>query len=97
LPKRLTALGSFIVENELSDGIEAFVLIRNALVHSQEEKRKKLIKIAPAVLYETLELGLWYLELSILKVLNYKGKYQFRCSGEIWTGTNELNVPWSTI
>lgn len=93
LPNRLTALVSFIVENELSDGIEAFVLIRNALVHSQEEKRKKLIKIDHAVMHETLQLGLWYLELSILKVLEYKGKYQFRCSGELWTGTNELNVP----
>ena len=95
LPSNLTALEQFIIDNELSDGIEAFVLVRNALVHSQEDKRKRLREIDSKVLIEVLQLGLWYLELSILKVLNYNGKYQFRCSGNLWKGTNDLKVPWN--
>jgi hypothetical protein len=93
IPESLQGLKSYIKENELSDGIEGFVQIRNALVHSQEEKRKKLQKIDSKVLVEALHLGLWYLELSILHILNYKGKYQFRFSKNLWVGTNELKVP----
>lgn len=95
LPESLKALKQFIIDNDLADGIEAFVLIRNALVHAQEEKRKKLLAINHQVKIEVLELGLWYLELCILHVLNYKGVYQFRCSDRLWTGTNELSVPWT--
>lgn len=94
LPETLTSLKQFIIDNDLTDGIEAFVQIRNALIHSQEDKRKRLHKIDTEVLIEALQLGLWYLELSILKVLNYNGKYQFRCSGNLWKGTNNLKVPW---
>lgn len=95
LPVGLKSLKKFMIENDLPDGIEAFVQIRNALVHSQEEKRKKINEIDSAVLIEVLELGLWYLELSILKVLDYRGKYQFRCSDRP-SGSNYLKVPWTT-
>jgi hypothetical protein len=94
LPSSLKNLHSYVVENNLPDGIEAFVQIRNALVHSQEDKRKKFQAIDKMVIYEANELGMWYLELSILKILNFKGKYQFRCSDKTWAGENEIDVPW---
>ena len=94
LPDSLKLLRVYITTNGFVDGVEAFVQIRNALVHSQEEKRKKLQITDGMVLYEALELGLWYLELSILNILNFEGNYQFRCSDKTWAGTNEISVPW---
>lgn len=96
LPEGLKSLKEFILENDMPDGIDAFVQIRNSLVHSQEDKRKKISEIDSAVLYEALELGLWYLELSILKVLNYNGNYQFRCSDTLAFESNYKKVPWAT-
>jgi hypothetical protein len=96
LPEGLKFLKEFMLENDMPDGIDAFVQIRNSLVHSQEDKRKKISEINSAVLYEALELGLWYLELSILKVLNYNGNYQFRCSNTNAFESNYKKVPWAT-
>lgn len=78
--------------HEISNAPEAFVQIRNAIVHSQEEKRKKLSEIPPTARYEALSLGVWYLELSLLKILDYKGNYQNRCSRKP-DALNEI-VPW---
>ncbi len=94
LPSSFIELRNYIEQNKLPDGIEAFVQIRNALVHSQQEKRRKLDKISPTVLYQANELGLWYLELSILKIIDFNGKYQFRCSDKAWPKENEMLVPW---
>jgi hypothetical protein len=95
VPDELSALNQFIIVNKLDDGVEAFVQIRNAIVHAQEEKRLKLLLIDQQVKIEVLELGLWYLELCILYVLNYKGVYQSRCAGRPISSKNELNVPWT--
>jgi len=94
-PQSLKRLNLYIKDNKLPDGIEAFVQIRNSLVHSQEDKREKFRLIDEDVLPEALGLGLWYLELSILKVLNYQGSYLSRCSSDPVTGTNILKVPWT--
>lgn len=95
VPDSLTELISFVNDQELPDGIEAFVQIRNALVHCQEEKRKKLKKIDDQILYDANDLGLWYLELAILNILNYTGKYQSRCVKAEWKGSNYRVVPWA--
>lgn len=94
LPIHFTELNSYLIQNNLPDGIEAFVQIRNTLVHSQEERRKKLSSVDPIVLYQVHELGLWYLELAILRVIDFRGKYCFRCSDKKWSGQNEISVPW---
>lgn len=94
IPDSLTELKSYVSKLELPDGIEAFVQIRNALVHSQGEKRKRLQIIEDQVLIEAHELGLWYLELSILKILDYKGGYYSRCLMRNWDSSNFQKVPW---
>ena len=63
------------------DAPEAFVRIRNSIVHSQEEKRKKLNEIPGDAIVEAMYLGIWYIELMTLKILNFKGKYRSRVSG----------------
>lgn len=95
LPDSLINLRSFIdSSNDISDEVDAFVQIRNAIVHSQEEKRKKLKEIPQMVKYEVQQLGLWYIELSLLYILNFNGKYHNRCSGKLWAGEGEENIPF---
>jgi hypothetical protein len=77
VPLALTSLHTFA--NKKMDGPEALVQIRNAIVHSQEEKRKKLNALTPSTFSQALHLGLWYVELILLHTLSYTGKYQNRC------------------
>lgn len=86
-PSDLIDLKKFINDNkEIVDGVDAFVSIRNALVHSQVEKRKRLTKISTDVQFEALQLSIKYIEHSILSILDYKGKYYDRCSGKLYAG-----------
>ncbi|MCC6725194.1 MAG: hypothetical protein IT258_11840 [Saprospiraceae bacterium] len=78
----------------LEDAPESFTQIRNSIVHPQSEKRKKLAKIKDLAKYEALQLGIWYVELSILKILNYNGKYTNRCLLPKFLGDGEDFVPW---
>ncbi len=95
VPVAFTNLQSFVGDNEdISDGADAFVQIRNAIVHSQEGKRKKLAKIPVPVIVETYQLSIWYIELSLLYVLKFKGKYFNRCSGARWNGEGEETAPY---
>ena len=68
-PNVLINLKKFINDNdEIADGVDAFVSIRNALVHSQVEKRKKLTKISSGVKFEALQLSIKYIEHSLLSI-----------------------------
>jgi len=77
----------------VKDGPEAFTKIRNALVHGQESKRSELRGLELMAKYQALQLGIWYVELSLLFILGYKGKYRNRTSGKLWKDTGTL-VPW---
>lgn len=95
VPISLNHLTTYLDENKLKmDAPEIFVQIRNAIVHSQSEQRKKIAKIPDMVKYESLQLGIMYVELSLLKILNYQGKFHNRCSGIFHNGGERL-VPWS--
>jgi len=63
-----------------NDEIDVFVQIRNAIVHSQKDKRAKLNGFTTDEKYEAKKFGLWLIELSILKIVGYKGKYYNRCN-----------------
>lgn len=90
-PGRFTELQKFIDnDSNIIDAPDAIVQIRNAIVHSQEEKRRKIITIHPNAKHEALELSIWYIEMALLRILSYQGKYINRCS-EI---NNEEYVPW---
>ena len=94
LPTSFENMRSYLASNnDIHDEIDLFVQIRNAIIHSQEEKRKKLSKISNKVKYEAQQLGLWYIEISLLKILKFKGKYRNRCSGKLWTGEDEEDLP----
>jgi len=90
VPLKMTSLNSYVNNNKntIVDAPDAFIQIRNAIVHSQEGKRKKLKQIESEVKYEALELGIWYIEMGLLYILGYNGKYYNRCR------KIEEFVPW---
>lgn len=70
------------------DGPHALTEIRNALVHPEHKHRGRFSN----AYYEAWNLGLWYLEMSILAVCGYSGTYGNRLK-QRWIGQTE-NVPW---
>ncbi len=91
IPEAFTELGSL---PNVIDGPEVFVKIRNALVHGQESKRIELLKISSKAKFEAQQLGIWYVELALLHIMGYNGKYKNRTSGKIWRDTG-VPVPWT--
>lgn len=96
VPDSLSNLTKLVSENkDIVDGPDSFVLIRNAIVHSQENKRKRLMEISVKAKHEALTLGLWYLELALLYSFKFEGRYRSRVSASKWAGSDEENVPWT--
>ncbi len=79
-----------IFNNKYKDGAHLFTELRNDIVHP----KKNTQDIDIEVLYNALHLGIYYLELSILKLLGYKGRYNnFFKNGNL---NQRLEfVPWS--
>ena len=80
--------------DNVADAPDSIVYIRNAIVHSQEEKRKKLSAIHYKAKYEALQVYIWYIELTLLCILDFNGDYYNRCSKEIYAIKAEQQVPW---
>lgn len=91
IPGSYSSLSSHL---EYDNGPKAITEIRNALVHGDLNKRKKMLVVSNEVTFQTLHLGLWYVELSILFILDYKGLYNNRTSIDKWTDSGE-RVPWA--
>ncbi|MFL5741494.1 MAG: hypothetical protein ACJ75B_14815 [Flavisolibacter sp.] len=96
VPAAFTHLQQFVDENEnITDAPEAVVQIRNAIVHSQHEKRKKLDSIHYMAKHEALQLSIWYIEMTLLKILDFDEKYFNRCSKKVWASEAEVFPLWS--
>ena len=94
VPTKFKMLEKYRIESKLPDGIEAIVQIRNAIVHSQEEKRKKLSEIDNMAIYQAVQLSLWYIELSLLYILKFEGEYTNRCSVKLVSAHKLELPPW---
>ena len=95
IPESLPNLRNYIAnlpkdtyESDTLDAPEIIVQIRNAIVHSHVKKRKRLSAVNAEVRSEILRLCVLYVELSLLNILHYKGKYFNRCERET------RNTPW---
>lgn len=96
IPIAFTELQKFKdTTDNVADAPDSIVYIRNAIVHSQEEKRKKLSAIHYKAKYEALQVYIWYIELTLLCILDYNGEYFNRCSKEIYSIRAEQPVPWN--
>ncbi|MBD2491989.1 hypothetical protein [Aulosira sp. FACHB-615] len=97
IPDTLTHLLQAAKPEDLdwSDGVQALTQTRNALVHANPEKRKKFLNRSFSEKVDIVNLGLWYLELVLLKVFGYKGQYLSRVTCKEIKYENIQTVPWA--
>lgn len=77
------------------DGPSALVECRNALVHCNTKKRSMLANLSLSARQQAWQLGLWYLELTLLWLFDYRGAYSNRISGARRKGDEVEQVPWA--
>jgi hypothetical protein len=91
LPAELTELEKVRKgHTQWTDGPATFVGFRNSIVHPGD---KPLFLAAPGeARVEAMDLGQWYLELSLLSVLGHKGEYRSRIAHR---NNRTRRVPWT--
>lgn len=89
IPSQMSALGSAegVTSKPWTTGPEAITWIRNSLGHGQ--RRKKLLQLASQARWEARTLTIWYLELAMLRLFGYHGRYRNR----VRNGAEDI-VPW---
>ena len=89
IPSELQKLKEWTNSKKFQHGPHMLVKMRNDLIHSQME-----FETLPGDIYfQARQLGLWYVELLLLRIFDYKGNHGNRLSQE-WRGEVEL-VPWA--
>ena len=96
IPSSMQELSKKAAACTWADAPEAIVQVRNALVHANPKKRKKVLADGDdGVRTEAWWLGLWYLELVLLWLFDFRGEYSNRL---VRSGTAEQKiqlVPWA--
>jgi len=82
-------LGKLAKQFNWLDAPHAMTEVRNSLVHPEHKRHGQL----GSVIFETWNLGLWYLELALLRLCNYSGMYSNRLVVSRRVGQVE-DVPW---
>ena len=90
VPESFCELRTLAKKHGWQHGPHALVAIRNSLVHPDN----KLGLISINAYYEAKQLGLWYLELLLLKLFGYEGEYASRLEPVQMDGCTEM-VPWA--
>ena len=94
LPSLLTQLTAIATrqkgEQDWVDGPQAFVAVRNQIVHPGKRQRVT----GGRSFFEALQLGKWYLELILLRSFSFNGSYACRLKIPRWVGSVET-VPWA--
>lgn len=94
IPDSLTELLKASKELNWVDGAQALTEIRNAIVHPNPKKRQKYLNRPFAEQIDAYKLGLWYLELILLNLFEYKGDYFNRIANKEFYQENIEAVPW---
>jgi hypothetical protein len=92
IPSHFVELQS-LQEGDAFDGPGVVVRQRNALVHAGEKKPATIKTVSGVQWWQAGQLALQYVELSLLALCGYQGKYARRC----WRGSkgeDEDFVPW---
>ena len=94
IPDSLTDLLKASKELNWVDGAQALTEIRNAIVHPNPKKRQKYLNRPFPEQIDAYKLGLWYLELILLNLFEYKGDYFNRIANKKFYQENIEAVPW---
>lgn len=95
IPDDLVELSKLAKAYNWSDGPECLVGIRNALVHPQPKNMLKLESVSSISFYETWNLGMWYLDLILLRLFDYRAVYRNRLKRECTYDEALELVPWA--
>lgn len=95
IPESLSGLGSIARRHKWRDAPQALTEMRNAFVHTTRQKRKTVLKAGIDALYDAWCLSLWYLELVLLRLLEYGGRYSNRLKRDCWRVEAVEPVPWA--
>jgi len=89
LPTQLEKLHTYSLGRNWQTGPKSIVELRNEIVHPDRES-------APSshVCYEALQLAMWYIELMVLRLINYEGVYSNRLRSSKWRG-EVVKVPFA--
>lgn len=96
IPSELTELCNYAKSNnnKLEDTATAMTQIRNKIIHPNKKNREQLSRYSSKVRLEVHQLGLWNLELCLLRLFNHQNSYANRLKPNRWVG--ELDeVPWN--
>lgn len=93
----LTKPQEFLIEktnNQQDDPLRYFINTRNSIVHPKQNTDLNFTR-----LHTSYYLGLWLLEIAILKILKHDDRYRNRLSSNKWMGISENGgsyyfVPW---
>lgn len=91
IPAETSELQRLASNNEMNwlDAPHALTEIRNSLIHPEHKRRGQF----DSAYFEAWNLGLWYLEMSILVICGYSGIYGNRLKYQRYVGQVE-KVPW---
>jgi hypothetical protein len=92
LPSYLSELHG-LQKGDAFDGPGVLVGLRNALVHAGEKRPAKATGVQS---WQAGQLALQYVELSLLALCGYHGKYARR-GWQGWRSDSEVLVPWATV
>ena len=94
IPSTLKKLTAAFVEASGADGPLAVTEIRNSIVHPTKKNLTKLEAYNHHARFEAWQLTQWYVEMVMLRLFNYQGRYDNRLDFNSWVGTYE-KVPWT--
>ena len=89
IPSSCQKLYNFAEEHDWRHGPHALTELRNDMVHA----RQRYETVPSGVHYEAKNLGLWYVEMILLRFFNYSGVYSNRLVPR-WVG-EVVPVPWA--
>jgi hypothetical protein len=93
IPTALSDLSSRASSENWSDTAEAMTAIRNTITHPTKKNRVKFAANSFQTRLDTWNLGLWNLELCLLRLFKHNGGYANRLTRK-WAGQTDC-VPWA--
>lgn len=94
VPSHFESLVKFAKEFNHQDGAASITDARNCLIHPTAKNRERARRLTARGKYEVLQLALCYIELCILRLLNYDGQFFNRCPANASTFERLDFVPW---
>lgn len=89
IPNVLSSIQADASGKRFEDAFHALTTIRNQLVHSGMKRN-----LRPGAEFDAWNLSQWYVEMCMLRLMGYRGRYANRLKLNKWAGETEP-VPWA--